>query len=363
MSLYTLVRPILSRLDPETAHNLTIRALKSGIAPRSKEADDPRLSVRLWGRNFSNPVGLAAGFDKNADVYGPMGGLGLGFVEVGSITPKPQPGNPKPRMFRLPQDRAVINRMGFNNKGADYAERNLARRRSLAPKALIGVNLGKNKTSDDAATDYEFGTAKLSRFADYLVVNVSSPNTPGLRALQSTEELDRILHAVKSAKQDGPSGPPPVLVKVAPDLTPEDIKDLAAFARKGMDDGLMDGLIVSNTTITRPDTLQDQKIATETGGLSGRPVFDTSTDVLRRFFALTDGRVPLIGVGGISSGADAYAKIRSGASLVQLYTALAYDGPDLIPSIKRDLLTLMQADGFTRIASAIGADHKDGAHG
>jgi len=357
MSLYALARPILNGLDPETAHNLTIKALGFGLGPRQTAPDDPRLSVRIWGRNFANPVGLAAGFDKNAEVYGPMSRMGLGFVEVGSITPKPQPGNPKPRMFRLTRDGAVINRMGFNNGGAADAEKNLSRRGALAPNAFIGVNLGKNKTSEDAAEDYRIGTERLSRYADYLVVNVSSPNTPGLRALQSTEELSAILTAVRQAKQEGPSGIPPVLVKVAPDLTEEDIADLSRFALEGMESGLMDGLIVSNTTIARPDTLAETAMAGETGGLSGRPLFDASTTVLRTFYARTGGTVPLVGVGGISSGAEAYAKIRAGASLVQLYTALAYRGPDLIAEIKRDLLRLMQADGFTRIASAIGADH------
>ncbi len=357
MSLYSLARPILSGLDAETAHNLTIRALALGLGPRRMEPDDPRLSVRVWGRTFTNPVGLAAGFDKNAEVYGPMSRLGLGFVEVGSITPLPQPGNPKPRLFRLTKDGAVINRMGFNNKGAAEAEKNLSRRGTLAPNALVGVNLGKNKTSEDAAEDYRIGTERLSRYADYLVVNVSSPNTPGLRALQSTEELSAILTAVKQAKQEGPTGAPPVLVKVAPDLTDEDIADLSRFATNGLEDGLMDGLIVSNTTIARPDGLRDGKMAAETGGLSGRPLFDRATEVLAAFYKQTGGAVPLIGVGGIASGADAYAKIRAGASLVQLYTALAYAGPALVTEIKRDLLRLMQADGFTRIATAIGADH------
>ena len=357
MSLYSLARPILGGLDPETAHNLTIRALALGLGPRQMEPDDPRLSVRVWGRTFANPVGLAAGFDKNAEVYGPMSRMGLGFVEVGSITPLAQPGNPKPRMFRLAKDGAVINRMGFNNQGAAEAEKNLSRRGSQAPNALIGVNLGKNKTSEDAAADYRIGTDKLSRYADYLVVNVSSPNTPGLRALQSTEELTAILTAVKEAKENGPTGAPPVLVKVAPDLTEEDIADLSRFALDGLENGLMDGLIVSNTTVARPDGLNDKKAAGETGGLSGRPLFGKATAVLSAFYRQTGGKVPLVGVGGVSSGADAYAKIRAGASLIQLYTALAYAGPALVGEIKRDLLRLMQADGFTRIATAIGADH------
>ena len=360
----TIIRPFLARLDPETAHRLTIRALKCGFGPSADAADDPRLATRVWGIDFPNPVGLAAGFDKNAEVFGPMGRIGLGFVEVGSVTPLAQPGNPRPRLFRLPADRAVINRMGFNNEGAGAARANLAKRASQAggganSGAIIGVNLGKNKTSEDAASDYGIGTEALSEFADYLVVNVSSPNTPGLRALQGTDELLRIVEAVKAAKKPGPRGVlPPVLVKVAPDLTDEDIADLSAFALAGLENGLVDGLIVSNTTIARPPELKDKAVAGEAGGLSGRPLFERSTEVLRDFYRRTDGRVPLIGVGGVSSGADAYAKIRAGASLVQLYTALAYDGPDLVASIKRDLLARMLADGFTRIGSAVGADHK-----
>ncbi len=362
----SIIRPLLARLDPETAHRLTIRALKAGHAlnlgfgPSAAEADDPRLTVRAFGLTFPNPVGLAAGFDKNADVYGPMGRIGLGFVEVGSITPYAQPGNPRPRLFRLPADRAVINRMGFNNDGAEAARRNLANRNAKTePGAIVGVNLGKNKTSEDAASDYRLGAEKLSEFADYLVVNVSSPNTPGLRALQSTDELLRILEAVKSAKKAGPSGTEaPVLVKVAPDLTDEDVADLSTFALSGQEEGLLDGLIVSNTTITRPDGLLETAVASETGGLSGKPLFQRSTAVLADFYRRTEGRLPLIGVGGISSGADAYAKIRAGATLVQLYSALAYDGPDLVRDIKRDLLAQIQADGFTRIGTAIGADHR-----
>ncbi|RVU35891.1 quinone-dependent dihydroorotate dehydrogenase [Hwanghaeella grinnelliae] len=365
MMLFNMViRPFLARLDPETAHRLTIRALKCGFGPTVRVADDPRLNIRVWGMDFPNPVGLAAGFDKNAEVFGPMGRIGLGFVEVGSVTPLAQPGNPRPRLFRLPSDRAVINRMGFNNEGADAARANLAQRasktdRGAASGAIVGVNLGKNKTSEDAASDYSIGTAALSEFADYLVVNVSSPNTPGLRALQSTDELLRIVEAVKTAKRPGPKGVlPPVLVKVAPDLTDEDVADLSVFALSGRESGLVDGLIVSNTTIARPADLKDNAVAEETGGLSGRPLFERSTEVLRDFYRRTEGQVPLIGVGGVSSGADAYAKIRAGASLVQLYTALAYDGPDLVAAIKRDLLARMLADGFTRIGSAVGADHK-----
>lgn len=360
MLFETVIRPFLARLDPETAHRLTIRALKCGLGPRAGAADDPRLAIRVWGIDFPNPIGLAAGFDKNAEVFGPMGRIGLGFVETGSVTPLAQPGNPRPRLFRLPADRAVINRMGFNNEGADAARANLAQRVAKAGRgAIVGVNLGKNKTSEDAASDYGIGTAALSEFADYLVVNVSSPNTPGLRALQGTDELLRIVEAVKAAKKPGPKGGlPPVLVKVAPDLTDEDIADLSAFALSGLENGLVDGLIVSNTTIARPADLKDKAGAGEAGGLSGRPLFERSTAVLRDFYRRTEGKVPLIGVGGVSNGADAYAKIRAGASLVQLYSALAYDGPGLVASIKRDLLACMLADGFTRIGSAVGADHK-----
>ena len=352
MSLASLALPLLRRLDPEKAHNLTLKALKMGLGPTDHGTDDPVLETTVWGRRFTNPLGLSAGFDKNAEVTAPMLATGLGFVEVGSITPKAQPGNPKPRIFRLPEDGGVINRLGFNNKGMEEAARNLASR----PSGIIGVNLGKNKTSEDAAADYAMGTKALAPFADYLVINVSSPNTPGLRALQDPGELISLIEAVRrerdavAAERDLP-----VLVKIAPDLTDEDVTEICRLAT----DQALDGMIVSNTTIARPESLHHQDVARETGGLSGRPVFGPSTDMLRKVYAKTEGKIPLIGVGGVASGRDAYEKIRAGASLVQLYTALVFHGPALIPAIKRDLADCLKQDGFASVAQAVGADHRE----
>lgn len=359
MSISETLRRALLRMDPEKAHVFGIQALKWGAAlgftSTKPQSDDPRLALRVFGLDFTNPLGLAAGFDKNAEVFGPAHGLGFGYTEVGSITPKPQAGNPKPRVFRLPENQAVINRMGFNNHGLAYAERRLKRRK---PHHVIGVNLGKNKTSEDAAADYALGAAQLSPYADYLTINVSSPNTPGLRLLQDPMELQAILTAVSEAsKPNAKGGAPPVLVKLAPDILPTDTPALASFALDAFEQGLMQGLIISNTTIERPPSLIGP-YAAETGGLSGGPLFSRSTALLRETARITEGKIPLIGVGGISSGIQAYAKIRAGASLLQLYTGFAYGGPRLLAEIKRDLTDLMKADGYTRLSQAIGADLK-----
>jgi len=348
--LYCVLRPLLFRLDAEAAHGMAIRALKKGLVPRpSTEADPGRLKIDLWGRTFPNPIGLAAGFDKNAEVPDAVLDLGFGFTEVGSITPLAQAGNPKPRLFRLAADAAVVNRMGFNNDGLDAAATRLARR---GRRGIVGVNLGKNKESPSAVDDYLKGVAGLGPYADYLVVNVSSPNTPGLRALQGREPLAQLLSAVRRAVDALPgTKPPPLLLKVAPDLTEEDKSDIAAVV---LETGV-DGLIATNTTIERPASLQGGA-KSEAGGLSGRPLFAPSTAVLADFYRLTEGRVPLVGVGGVASGADAYVKIRAGASLVQLYTGLVYGGPGLVGRIKRDLAACLERDGFTSVADAVGAD-------
>lgn len=356
--LFPLARPLLHALPPETAHRLTLRALRAGLGPVDRTPDDPALAVDLWGLHFANPVGLAAGFDKDGEAPDALLDLGFGFVELGSLTPRPQPGNPRPRLFRLPAQRAVINRLGFNNGGQDGAARRLANR-ARPGRGPVGINLGKNKDSTDAAADYRAGVRALGPLADYLVVNVSSPNTPGLRALQGRAPLAELLTAVLAARRElaeAGQGSPPLLLKIAPDLTEEDRADIAAVA---LELGL-DGLIVSNTTIARPPGLPAD-LARETGGLSGAPLLAPSTEVLRAMARLTGGRIPLIGVGGIASGADAYAKIRAGASLVQLYTALIYDGPALIGRIKRDLAALLKADGFGSVAEAVGADVRPGA--
>ena len=353
MDLYSLLRPLIHKLDPERAHNLAMWALKNRLVSGVPFAD-PVLESTIWGKRFPNPIGLAAGFDK--DVGAPMQSLalGFGFVEIGSITPRPQPGNPKPRLFRLTEDDAVINRMGFNSAGADFAATRLAQ---LPPKphpGIVAVNLGKNKETEDAAADYLIGVEKLARFADYLVINVSSPNTPGLRALQDKSELVSLVTQVRTALEIAvPDNTPPLLVKVAPDLTDEDIADIADVART--DD--VDGLIATNTTIARPMSLKNAS-KSETGGLSGRPLFQPSTQVLSSLYQATKGQVPLIGVGGISSGADAYEKIRAGASLVQFYSAMVYEGPSLPGRVCRTLAGLLKRDGFHSVADAVGADHR-----
>jgi len=350
MSLAGAAAAMFRLLPPEAAHRLTIGALKLGLGPADRAADDPILACRVFGLDFANPVGLAAGFDKDAEVMAPVLDLGFGFVEVGSITPRPQPGNPRPRLFRLAEDGAVINRLGFNSGGLEAARARLARHRAgRAPGAgPVGVNLGKNRDSADAAADYARGAAALAPLADYLVINVSSPNTPGLRALQDRAELTALLAAVRQAL---PPSPPPLLLKIAPDLTDEDLADIADVALGGD----IQGLIISNTTITRPAGLRSAASG-EAGGLSGRPLAPLALRVLGEMFRLTRGQVPLVGVGGIAGGDDAYARIRAGASLIQLYTALIYRGPGLVTAIKRDLAARLRADGFATVAAAVGAD-------
>lgn len=343
--LYALARPLLFALEPETAHGLTIAGLKTGLAPRSR-VDDPLLRTHVAGIDFPNPIGLAAGFDKNAEVPDAMLGLGFGFVEVGTITPRPQAGNPRPRMFRLVEDRAVINRLGFNNEGLAAAVERL-RARGQRP-GIVGANVGANKDSEDRIADYVAGVAAVRDLASYITVNISSPNTPGLRALQSRAALEELVGRVIEARG---RATPPIFVKVAPDLTEEDVADIAAVA---LSSGL-DGLIVSNTTLARPETLRSPHKA-EPGGLSGRPLFEPSTAVLRQFRRATEGRVTLIGAGGVASGADAYAKIRAGASLVQLYSALAYEGPGLAARIARELAALLRRDGLPSVSAAVGLD-------
>jgi dihydroorotate dehydrogenase len=356
IDLYPIAGPLLRRLDPETAHGVTVAALKSGLAPRSRMPEDPILRSSVWGLDFANPVGLAAGFDKNAEVADAMLAQGFGFVEIGSVTPRPQSGNPRPRVFRVPEAGAMINRYGFNNDGLDAVAGRLEARRGRP--GLVGANVGKNKETADAAADYVIGIRRLTPLASYLVVNVSSPNTPGLRALQGREPLAELLGRSLDARAAAvPAGgkTPPLLLKIAPDLTEEDKRDIAEVA---LSSGI-DGLIVSNTTLARPPELP-VALAGEAGGLSGVPVLAASTAVLSDIYRLTGGKIPLIGCGGIASGRDAYAKVRAGASLVQLYTALVYHGPRLVEQIRRDLATLLRADGFTSLRDAVGADHRRG---
>lgn len=345
MDFFPLVRPALGLVSPERAHRLTILGLKTGFGPRDRTSDPASLGVDLFGLHFDNPIGIAAGFDKNGEVPDAMLAMGMGFAEVGTVTPRPQSGNPRPRVFRLADHGAVINRLGFNNEGHASLRRRLERRKNRG--GIVGVNIGANKDADDRIADYEQGIRSFEDLASYFTVNISSPNTPGLRALQGRDELEGLLTRVLKARQ----GSVPILLKIAPDLNDADCADIAAVAL----DLKLDGLIISNTTIER-DGLVSGVHASETGGLSGKPLMAMSTKMLGHMYRLTGGQMPIIGVGGVASGADAYAKIRSGASLVQLYSALTYDGPALVIRIKRELATLLARDGFARVADAVGVD-------
>lgn len=349
--LSSLARPLLNRLDPESAHTLTIQALGALRYLSLPTKDDPRLEIRTLGMKFPNPVGLAAGFDKNAAVIQQMLGFGFGFVEAGTVTPRPQSGNPKPRIFRLTEDRGVINRLGFNNEGIGPAKARLQKVQNNS--GIWGINIGANKDATDRVADYVTGLQELAPLAHYVTVNISSPNTPGLRGLQNKSELDGLLKAVLAARRGLPRIPP-LLVKIAPDLDDHGCADIAELA---LAHGI-DGLIVSNTTIVRPASLRSAH-RDETGGLSGAPLFTRSTEVLRTMYHLTQGKITLVGVGGISSGEDAYAKIRAGASLVQLYTAMAYEGPGIVGRIKRELLRCLERDGLTSIVDAVGKENRD----
>jgi dihydroorotate dehydrogenase len=345
MDFFPLLRPALGLFSPERAHRLTILGLKTGFGPRQRHADPAILGVNLFGLRFANPLGIAAGFDKNGEVPDAMLAMGMGFAEVGTVTPQPQAGNLRPRVFRLSEQGAVINRLGFNNEGHAALRRRLEARRNRG--GIVGVNIGANKDAADRIADYEEGIRAFEDLASYFTVNISSPNTPGLRALQGRGELETLLARVLKARQ----GKVPILLKIAPDLTPADCADIAGVAL----DMKLDGLIISNTTIERKGLVSGPN-AGEPGGLSGKPLMDMSTKMLARMYRLTGGRIPMIGVGGVASGADAYAKIRNGASLIQLYTALTYDGPALVTRIKRDLANALTRDGFTRLADAVGVD-------
>jgi dihydroorotate dehydrogenase len=342
----TLGAKAVRLLDPEAAHRATVRMMASPLAPRFHVRRDPMLAIRVAGIDFPNPLGLAAGFDKNAEAPNAMLRLGFGFVEVGAATPRPQAGNDRPRVFRLSEDEAVINRYGFNNDGLERIAARLARRRRTG---IVGINLGANKDSKDRIEDFVAGVRRLEGLVDFYTVNISSPNTPGLRALQDKAALAELLSRVIAAR-DTLRTNAPVFLKVAPDLADADKADIAdAIARHGVA-----ALIVSNTTIARPAGLKSP-YAAEKGGLSGRPLFAPSTALLKEFHQALGGRAPLIGVGGVSSADDAYAKIRAGASLVQLYTALIYKGPALIAEIIEGLPKRLKADGFQRLSDAVGA--------
>jgi dihydroorotate dehydrogenase len=341
----------LYTLPAETAHHAALYALEHGLVGARAEPDDAILHTRVWGLDFTNPIGLAAGFDKDARVIDAMLGLGFGFVEAGTVTPKSQAGNPKPRLFRLDEDSAVINRLGFNSGGlAAFAERLRARAERRHAPGIVGANVGKNRDTVDGAADYVAGIERVAGLADYLVCNISSPNTPGLRAMQAKAPIEDLLKRVLAARdRAAPGKKPPLLAKVGPDLSPEQLSDIAEVA---LATGV-DGLIVGNTTIERPAFLKSP-VKGEAGGLSGAPLLQPATECLAALYRLTQGRIPLIGCGGVASGADAYAKIRAGASLVQVYSALVFQGPALVGRIKRELTTLLRADGFKHVADAVG---------
>ncbi len=357
--MYQSLKPLLFCLPAETAHQLTLGMLKytpTQLLPKY-ETTSPALKVSLWGRNFPNPVGLAAGFDKNAESLNGLFRLGFGFIEAGTVTVKPQIGNPRPRVFRCPDHNAVINRMGFPNCGVAVFKDNLRKflEKKPRPNGVLGLNIGMNKDQTEPAKDYTALVRSLAPMADYLTINISSPNTPGLRNLQEKEPLTELLTAV-IAERKASCGEfaPPLLVKLAPDLTDAQLEDIASvlLALK------IDGVILSNTTLSRPETLP-ASFREQKGGLSGAPLTDLSTGVIRHFYAITKGQIPIIGVGGIGCAKDAYAKIRAGASLVQLYSNLIFQGPSLPSMINAGLVDLLHADGFKTIADAVGADHRD----
>ncbi len=349
--LESLARPMLRMLDPEDAHRLAIHALK--FPPFVKlVADDPRLAVRAFGLNFPNPVGMAAGFDKHAEVPGALLKLGFGFVEVGTVTPLPQFGNPRPRVFRLNRDEGVINRLGFNSEGADAVLRRLAARANEG--GIVGVNIGANKDSADRIADYVRLIETFAPVVSYFSVNISSPNTPGLRELQRAKMLDKLLARVVDARarMSREAGTTPVLIKIAPDLTLSELDDIVGAARRHR----VDGMIVGNTTVARPPALRDTVTAREAGGLSGRPLFALATRMLAETYVRVEGAFPLIGVGGIDSGEAALAKIKAGACLMQLYSALVFHGLRLVATIKSDLSDALRRGGHAGINELVGTD-------
>ena len=351
IDLFSFSLPLLRWLDAEDAHRLAVQGLKFLPAMRP-HADDPKLAVRAFGLNFPNPIGMAAGFDKNAEVPDALLRLGFGFVEVGTVTPRPQSGNPRPRLFRLERDEAVINRMGFNNDGSDRVLRRLASRAQLA--GIIGVNIGANKDSPDRVDDYVRLIEAFAPVASYFTVNVSSPNTPGLRTMQQAHILDDLLAKVIDARERmrEKAGDSPVLLKIAPDLSLAELDEVVHVARSRR----VDGMIVANTTVARPQSLREEMRAREQGGLSGRPLFRLSTRMVAETYVRVEGAFPLIGVGGIDSGGAALTKIRAGASLIQLYSSLIYKGLGLVEDIKRDLASTLLRTGREQLSEIVGSD-------
>jgi dihydroorotate dehydrogenase len=343
--------PLLRWFDPEDAHRLAIQGLRL-LPPMRPRPDDAKLAVRAFGLNFPNPVGMAAGFDKSAEAPDSLLRLGFGFVEIGTVTPKPQAGNPRPRLFRLERDEAVVNRMGFNNDGAEAVLRRLAGRAHQG--GIVGVNVGANKDSADRVADYVKLIETFAPVASYFTVNVSSPNTPGLRNLQQAAALDDLLAKVIDARERvrQNAGDSPVLLKIAPDLSLAELDDVVHIARSRR----VDGMIVANTTVARPSTLREQARAKEQGGLSGRPLFRLSTRMVAETYVRAEGAFPLVGVGGIDSGGAALTKIRAGASLIQLYSSMIYKGLSLVDDIKNDLASTLLRTGRDSLSEIVGAD-------
>ncbi|MFZ4761637.1 MAG: quinone-dependent dihydroorotate dehydrogenase [Alphaproteobacteria bacterium] len=352
-----LIVSVMSLIEPEKAHRLTVDALRFAtpfIVPSHPPAAS--LKQQLWGMEFASPLGLAAGFDKNAECTQAMQRLGFGFIEIGSVTPLPQIGNDRPRVFRSPKHQAVINRYGFNSDGMEIVRDRLeALRKTSSIHVPLGINVGKNKLSEDAVADYQKAIACLGEFASYLVVNVSSPNTPGLRSLQQSKQLSELLIAVNSTRKQLPNHPP-ILLKLAPDLDDQDLAEVAESCLEAQQQGLIDGVIISNTTITRPDYLPTD-FAGQVGGLSGQPLAELAYNRLYCFYQLTAGKIPLVAAGGVNSGVEAYRRIKAGASLVQIYTGLIFKGTGLIKEIHKTLALQLQQDGFSSLAEAVGSAH------
>lgn len=347
-----IISKIIRIFPPEISHNITLKLL--GLRLHTKKiVNDPILHQHIFGFDFSNPLGMAAGFDKNVDVIKPLFNLGFGFVEAGTVTPTPQYGNDKPRIFRLADDLAIINHLGFNNKGTKYAENKLRKLNlNSLSKGIVGINIGKNKESKDYVNDYIYCLEKLGPLAHYVAINISSPNTPGLRDLQNRGQIEILVKSLKDTKNKLPSlENTPIFFKIAPDMNEEQIRDIALMSLANN----IDGLIISNSTVDRPSTLKSV-LKNEIGGLSGKPLFLKSTLMLKKMYSLTNGQVPLIGVGGVSNGLECYEKIKAGASLVQLYTALTYENPGIILKILAELVNLLKTDGYKNIKEAIGKE-------
>ena len=351
MTIYErIIKQALFKLDAEKAHVLAITCLKANLVPPANVVNESFLTSVIWGQKFDNPIGLAAGFDKNATAIGNLSKLGFGFIEVGTVTPRPQFGNPRPRMFRLEEDDAIINRLGFNSEGLEVFRKRLQAQKKRSLNTVVGANIGMNRDTSEGISDYVMGIRSVSEFADYIVVNISSPNTPGLRELQNQGILENLIGKILEERERA-SHQPPVVLKIAPDLKDQEIRQIAIAAARFK----IDGFIATNTTTARPNSLISQN-KTKQGGLSGRPLMAAATSVLRSLYQHTGGNIPIIGVGGVFTGEDAYLKIRSGASLVQIYSALIYRGPYVAAKIVSELSSLLKRDGYHHIKDAVGAD-------